>query len=140
MPKQLFVVVVGCGRLGTHLANELSRKGHGVVAVDADDSAFGDLSPEYSGFRVEGDATEFAVLKQAKVDQADLVITTTRDDNINLMIAQVARAEFGVPRVIARVFDPKREAIYKRMDVETVSPTSVAAELFLDLAEKEGSG
>jgi len=140
MAKDLFVVVVGCGRLGTHLANELSRMGHSVVAVDSDESAFSDLSPEYSGFRIEGDATEFAVLKQAKIDQADLVITTTRDDNINLMIAQVARAEFGVPRVIARVFDPQREAIYKRMDVETVSPTSVAAELFLDLAEKEGSG
>lgn len=139
MPTGMYIVIVGCGRLGAHLANHLSRDGHSVVAIDTDERAFGNLSPEYSGFKVEGDATELAVLQQAKADKADLVIATTRDDNENLMVAQVAKAQFGVPRVLARVFEPKREAIYRRLGVETICPTSVAAELFLKSVAKEGS-
>lgn len=139
MPTGKYIVIVGCGRLGAHLANHLSRDGHSVVAIDTDERAFGNLSPEYSGFKVEGDATELAVLQQAKADKADLVIATTRDDNVNLMVAQVAKAQFGVSRVLARVFEPRREAIYRRLGVETICPTSVAAELFLKSVAKEGS-
>lgn len=131
MASDLFIVIVGCGRLGSHLANQLSRAGHGVVAIDSDDSAFTNLSLEYSGFRVEGDATELAVLKQAKVSKADLVIATTRDDNVNLMVAQVAKRAFSVPRVMARVFNPRRLAVYQRLGVETICPTLMAAEVFL---------
>jgi len=139
MAADLFIVIVGCGRLGSRLANELSRSGHGVVVIDTDEQAFGKLSPEYSGFRIEGDATELAVLKQAKTDKADLVIATTRRDNINLMVAQVAKAAFGVPRVLARVFEPRRQAVYQRLGVETICPTSVAADLFLRSIAKEVS-
>jgi len=63
MPTGKYIVIVGCGRLGAHLANHLSRDGHSVVAIDTEDRAFGNLSPEYSGFKVEGDATELAVLQ-----------------------------------------------------------------------------
>ena len=132
MASDLFIVIVGCGRLGSHLANQLSRAGHGVVVIDLAEKAFANLSAQYSGFSVEGDATELAVLQQAKVDKADIVIATTRDDNVNLMVAQVARAEFSVPRVLARVFEPRRKPIYRRLGIETVCPTSVAAELFLE--------
>ena len=132
MASDLFIVIVGCGRLGSHLANQLSRAGHGVVVIDTDEHAFGSLSPEYSGFRVEGDATELAVLKQAKVDKADMVIATTRNDNVNLMVAQVARTVFAVPRVLARVFEPARKPIYRRLGIESICPTSVAADLFLE--------
>ena len=139
----MYIVIVGCGRLGAYLANGLSREGHGVVTIDIDERAFGGLSPEYGGFRVEGDATELAVLRQAKMDQADVVIATTQEDNVNLMVAQVARKVFAVPRVLARVFDPKREGIYRRLGVETVCPTSTAADLFLRSVRGqvgEGSG
>jgi trk system potassium uptake protein TrkA len=138
MASDLFIVIVGCGRLGSHLANQLSRAGHGVVVIDSEERAFGNLSPEYSGFRVEGDATELAVLKQAKADKADLVIAATRDDNVNLMVAQVAKTAFGVARVLARVFEPRREAVYRRLSVETICPTTVSAELFLKSIAKEG--
>ena len=131
MSSDLYVVIVGCGRLGSYLANALSGKGHGVVAIDIDDRAFANLSAAYSGFRAEGDATEMAVLREAKMDKADLVIATTHEDNVNLMVAQVARKAFSVPRVLARVFDPRREAVYRRLGIETICPTSVAADLFL---------
>lgn len=139
MADEQFIVIVGCGRLGSFLANRLSRVGHGVVVIDSDDRTFGKLSPEYSGFRIEGDATELAVLKQAKMDEADLVVATTREDNVNLMIAQVAKAEFGVARVLARVFEPRREEAYRRLGVETICPTAVAADLFLRSISRDGS-
>jgi trk system potassium uptake protein TrkA len=126
-----FVIIVGCGRLGSYLANRLSRDGHSVVAIDVDEAAFRALAAEYSGFRVEGDATELAVLRQAKVDKADLVVATTREDNVNLMVAQFAKRLFKVRRVMARVFDPRREDLYRALGVDTLCPTSVAADLFL---------
>jgi len=137
MACDLFVVVIGCGRLGSHLANHLSGCGHGVVTVDCDERAFSNLSAGYCGFRVEGDATELAVLQKAKMASSDLVIATTRDDNINLMVAQVARSMFSVPRVLARVFNPRREAIYKRLGIETICPTAVSGELFLQSISKD---
>jgi len=131
MKNNRYIVIVGCGRLGSHLANQLSREGHSVVVIDTDEATFNDLSPDFSGFRVEGDAVHMAVLKEAKLKNADVLIATTHEDNVNLMVAQVARKVFGVPNVLARVFDPKREEVYARLGIETICPTSVAAEIFL---------
>ena len=131
MRNSLYIVIVGCGRLGSHLANHLSRAGNSVVVIDRHERTFNDLSPDFSGFRVHGEATQMAVLKQAKINRADVLIATTHEDNVNLMVAQVAREIFGVPHVLARVFDPKREEVYAQLGIDTVCPTSVAAEIFL---------
>ena len=140
MKNSRYVVIVGCGRLGSILANRLSREGHSVVVIDRNGSTFEDLSPDFSGFRVEGDATQMAVLKEAKLQRADVLIATTHDDNINLMVAQVAQKILDVPRVLARVFDPRREKIYTQMGIETICPTSVAAEMFLDAIARDTGG
>lgn len=133
MPRSpsLYVVVVGCGRLGSYLACQLSRDGHSVVVIDEDEKALEGLPPEYGGFRIEGDATELAVLRQAKADRADLLIAATHNDNINLMVAQVAKRFLDVPEVVARVFDPRREGTFRALGVDTVCPTSVAGDLLL---------
>lgn len=137
--KSLFIIIVGCGRLGSYLANSFSREDHSVVAIDVNGDAFDNLSEEFSGFRLEGDATELALLKQAKADKADLFIATTNDDNINLMAAQVARKVFQVPRVMARVFDPKRGVVYRDLGVETICPTSISGDyLMQSLIEPKG--
>ena len=139
------VLVVGCGRLGSHLANLLSADGHRVVVVDRSDAAFARLSAEsFSGYRIAGDAAEPAVLRRAGIERADLLITATHDDNLNLMVALVGKRVFAVRHVLARVYDPAREALYHELGVETVCPTLVAAEHFFDLlaraaAEREGS-
>jgi len=129
--ERLFTIIVGCGRLGSYLANRMSHDGHHVVVIDIDESAFDRLSAEYSGFRVEGDATEFAVLTQAKIDDADLVIAAAREDNVNLMVAQIARKLFHVPRVMARVYDPQQAEIYRDFGIEAICPTSIAGDVFL---------
>lgn len=131
MNHNRYIVIVGCGRLGSHLANRLSRAGNAVVVIDVDPDTFNDLTPQFSGFRLEGDATHMAVLKEAKLINADVLIATTHDDNVNLLVAQVAQKVFGVPQVLARVFDPRREEVYARLGIETICPTSVAADIFL---------
>ncbi len=131
MKNSLYIVIVGCGRLGSHLANQLSHVGHSVVVIDRDEAMFNGLSPDFSGFRVVGDATQIAVLKEAKLKNADVLFAATHEDNVNLMVAQVARKVFNVQHVLARVFDPRREQIYDQLGIETICPTSVAAEMFL---------
>jgi len=144
MKNSLYIVIVGCGRLGAHLANQLSRDGNSVVVIDRDETTFNHLSSGFSGFRIGGDATQMAVLQQAKLKKADIFIATTHEDNVNLMVAQVARKIFSVPHVLARVFDPKREEVYAHLGIDTICPTSVAADIFLraianGAAETEGS-
>ena len=132
--KTLFVVIVGCGRLGSHLANLLSHEGHRVVVVDRDDRAFEKLAADlYSGSRIAGDASEPSVLKQAGVGKADLLITATHDDNVNLMVALVAKKVLGARKVMARVYDPAREELYRDVGLETVCPTLIAGEAFFKL-------
>lgn len=133
MAESRYIVVVGCGRLGALLASHLSTKGHRVVIIDAQQPALSKLSAEFSGFKLIGDATEMDVLRQAKVSQADCLLAVTDRDNINLMVAQVARTLFEVPRVIARVYDPTREAIYNEFGIDTISPTQLSASALLEI-------
>lgn len=131
-----YVVIVGCGRLGALLAGLLSEVGSNVVVIDRDESAFGALSAEFSGFRITGDAVEMEVLRTAKLHQADCLLATSEQDNVNLMVAQVARLVFGVPRVLARVYDPQREAVFREFGIEIISPTRLMAETFLAVLQQ----
>jgi len=140
MTPYRYIVIVGCGRLGSMLANQLSRQGCSIVVVDRDEAAFRNLSTEFSGFQVTGDAAELAVLRQAKIDQADCLLAATRHDNVNLMVAQVARTVFGVPKVIARVFDPTREEVYRQFEIETICPTQLSANAFLAALQDQSEG
>ena len=129
--KSQYIVIIGCGRLGSLLAGRLSAQGHSVVVIDQREATFNNLSSEFSGFQVTGDAVELATLRKAKVDKADCLVAVTREDNVNLMVVQIAKIVFEIPTVMARVFDPAREAIYREFEIETVSPTQLSADLFL---------
>jgi len=133
----LFVVVVGCGRLGSMVANRLSLLGHHVTVVDNRESAFASLSPEYSGFHVEGDATEFATLREADVGQADVVVVATENDNINLMVGQVARHMMGVRRVIARVTVPEREEVFYELGLDTICPATIVSDEIVESLRRD---
>jgi trk system potassium uptake protein TrkA len=127
------IVIVGCGRLGSSLANSLSADGHRIIVIDNRQHAFDKLSAAFSGFQITGDATELQTLKDANIGQADCLFATTTADNTNLMVAQIARTIFNVSLVVARVYDPQREAVYSNFGVETVSPTRLSAEVFYRL-------
>lgn len=130
------IIIVGCGRLGAMLASRLSRAGSRVVVIDLDSTAFALLEAGFSGFRVTGDAVEHDVLREAGLAEADCLLAVTAKDTLNLMVAQVAKTVFAVPRVVARVYDPARESLYRRLGIDTVSPTSLAAREFLQLVEQ----
>jgi trk system potassium uptake protein len=129
--KQLYVVIVGCGRLGSYLAERLSQGRQRVMVIDTDADALGRLSLEYSGFQLEGDASELAVLTEANVAEADVLIVTTHRQNTNLLVGQIAKKLLGVPRVIARVSDIRREDIYRQLGIDTVCAVSMLGDAIL---------
>lgn len=127
----MFVLIIGCGRLGSSLANELSKTGHNIVIVDRNREAFNLLSIEFSGFKVTGDGSDQEVLQEARVSEADIVAAVTDDDNANLFIAQCARELYQVPDVLARVSDPVKGEIFQEMGLRVLSPTRISAEAFV---------
>jgi trk system potassium uptake protein TrkA len=128
--KRQYVVIVGCGRFGSYLANRYSKTGSSVVVVDPDPESFSALSSDFSGFTIEGNAFEYAVLQQAKTGKADLFVAATEKDSTNLFCAHVARAHFRVPEVVARVYDPELSRMYEGTGITTISPVLVSVEHF----------
>jgi trk system potassium uptake protein TrkA len=136
MTTQRFILIIGCGRLGRILATRFSRLGDSVVVVDQDPSRFEQLSAEFSGFTVAGDAGELDVLRRADIEKANYLLATTGKDNLNLMVAQIALHVFKTPHVVARVYDPRRESIYHQLGIEVINPLQESAEAFIEaLAE-----
>lgn len=125
-----YVIIVGCGRLGSHLASLLSKARRSVVVIDKEQQAFHRLTDEFSGFTIEADAVEIDTLLEAKINKADVLVATTNDDNTNIMVAQIAKKIFSVPKVVARLFEPTRQIVYEELDIETISPTVLSSVAF----------
>lgn len=133
----MYAVIAGCGSLGRRLAENLSGEGNEVVVLDSRQEALDALSPEFGGFRLLGDAGDLTMLRRAKLGSAELVIAATDDDNTNLFVSQAARLVFSVGRAMARVHDPSRERVFRRLGIETVCPAAAAAGLMLKLIREE---
>lgn len=125
----MYVIIVGCGRVGATLATSLSQEGHAVVVVDRNQDSFRRLGDEFSGTTVVGNAIDEDVLKSAGIERADAFVTATSGDNTNLMVAQIAQKIYGVRRVVARCYDPVRSDAYEAFGLQTVCPTTVGAGL-----------
>lgn len=125
----MYIVIVGCGRLGAQLATKLSEEGHDVAVVDRNPGNFSRLSDEFNGATVTGVGFDIEVLKSAGIEHADGFAAVTDGDNMNIMAAQVAKTIFKVPMVIARVFDPVKGETYRALGLETVCPTTSAANI-----------
>ncbi len=125
----MYIIIVGCGRLGAQLATKLSEEGHDVAVVDRNSSNFARLSDEFNGATITGVGFDIEVLKSAGIEHADGFAAVTDSDNMNIMAAQVAKTIFKVPMVIARVFDPIKGETYRALGLETVCPTTSAANI-----------
>ena len=115
------VVVMGCGRVGASVADGLSRIGHDVAVIDRDSTAFERLSPEFAGDRVLGLGFDREVLLRAAIQDADAFAAVSSGDNSNIISARLARETFGVRRVVARIYDAKRAAVYERLGIPTIA-------------------
>ena len=116
-------VIIGCGRLGAGLADTLYDNGGNVTVIDIDKDAFRKLSPAFGGLTVVGDATDIDLLHDIGMEKAADVIVVTNNDNTNIMVAQLAKEMFKVQRVIARLYDPERECVYRQLEIDTICPS-----------------
>jgi trk system potassium uptake protein len=126
------IVIMGCGRVGSLLAAQLYREGHEVGIIDMSQKSFRRLPDDFRGLAVIGTGIDEDVLRAAGIEGADAFVAVTEGDNRNIMAAQVAREIFGVPQVVARIYDPGREAIYRELGIDTVCPTTVVCSLIQD--------
>ncbi|HEX9116578.1 MAG TPA: TrkA family potassium uptake protein [Anaerolineae bacterium] len=118
------VIIVGCGRLGSELADRMSHDGDEVVVVDKDPKAFLRLGEGFKGRTIAGVGFDRDVLTKAGVERADALAAVTSGDNSNIVAARTAHNIFHVPKVVARIYDPRRAEIYARLGLLTVSSTS----------------
>ena len=142
----MFVLIVGCGRVGSAIAKRTIRQGHEVSVLDENQEAHAlldhdlDQTWEDSGGRITvGTALEVEALDAAGIQQADVVVCSTDGDNTNIVVAQIARKRFQVPKVVVRVLDPYRADWYSQQGLHTVCPTQVAIEMLTE-AVSDGGG
>ena len=134
------VIVVGCGRVGSQLANMLSDNGNNVCVIDRNPDAFANLGRNFNGSVIQGIGYDEETLIKAGVEEADVVAAVTQLDNANLMVAEVASRLFDVPHVIARLYNPDHERAYMQLGIDYVCGTSlVAEEVFSKIAVGHGS-
>jgi len=115
------VIVVGCGRVGSGLAQSLTREGHSVAIIDRRGPAFRRLPEEWVGDRIVGSGFDRDDLEQAGAKGADALAAVTSGDNTNILTVRIAREHYNIPNVVARIYDPRRAEIYQRLGIPTVA-------------------
>jgi trk system potassium uptake protein TrkA len=115
------IVLVGCGRVGAGLADALEGQGHSVAIIDKTRRAFRRLPADFGGILVEGSGFDRAALEEAQITRAGALAAVTSGDNSNVLTARIARETYGIERVVARIYDPRRAEIYQRLGIPTVA-------------------
>ena len=118
------VIVVGCGKMGSGLALELVRKGHQVTVVAASIDEFSMLGKGFSGETIVGVGFDQQILEQAGIKRADAIVACTKSDETNAVIGRISRNIYKVPRVISRLYDPRKAEIYRTLGIQTIATTS----------------
>lgn len=128
---------MGCGRVGSSVADGLSRIGHDVAVIDRDGTAFNRLSPDFAGERVLGLGFDRDVLLRAGIEEAEAFAAVSSGDNSNIISARLARETFGVQRVVARIYDAKRAAVYERLGIPTIATVPWTTDRLLNALLRE---
>jgi len=121
-------IVVGCGRVGSAVAQQLQASGWDVTVLDENEDALGRLGENWSGGFVVGHGMDMQLLREAGIEEADAAVVTTDGDNTNIVVAQVAQKQFDVPTVVVRMLDPARAQFYASRGLRVICPTSSAIE------------
>lgn len=123
----MHAVVVGCGRVGSTVARELAEAGHDVVVIDKTAEAFARLGADFGGRMIAGVGFDRGILTKAGLGPDSAMLAVTSGDNSNILVARVARETFGVERVVARIYDPRRAKVYERLGIPTVATVAWTA-------------
>jgi len=133
------IVIMGCGRVGSTLAHILEEQGHSVAIIDQNREAFRKLRSGFKGKRIVGVGFDQDVLVEAGIEDADAFAAVSSGDNSNVIAARVVRESFGVERVAARIYDPRRAEVYQRLGIPTVATVRWTADQMLRRLLPEGS-
>ena len=125
-------IIMGCSRVGARLAEMLSEDGCQVTIIDTDMASFKRLPQNFSGTALVGSGLDEEALVRAGIETADAFVAVTQGDNRNIMASQVARHIFKVPRVVCRIYDPLRRDLFSELGLETISSTTVVAQIVKD--------
>jgi len=128
----MYVIIVGCGRVGAELAKLLSGEGHDVVVIDKSRESFNRLGDSFNGLTMVGNGFDLALLRQVGIEKADAFCAVANGDNTNLISAQVAKKIFRVPKVFARIYDPQRAHIYAALGLDIISGTMLFSAMLRD--------
>ena len=135
--KKENIIVIGCGRLGSTIAGNLSERNLNLMIVDIDQSSFRKLSASYGGLSKEGDGTDIDLLESVGIADADIVIASTDEDDVNILISQIAKVIYKVPDVIARIYDTSKVMICESFDIHVISPTALSIKAFQKMVFNE---
>ncbi len=126
------IVIAGCGRVGSALAETLADDGHDVTVIDSRPEALDGLGKSFNGHTLLGQAYDVGTLQAARIEDADVFVAVTDSDNANLMAVEVSKEVFKVPRTIARLYDPAREASYQALNISFITGTRLITEAMYD--------
>ncbi|MGL5693761.1 MAG: NAD-binding protein [Peptostreptococcaceae bacterium] len=126
----MYIIIVGCGRVGATLLKELSDDGHDLVIIDKDKGNLDKLGSGLNAKRVLGVEYDIDVLKEAGIERADVFLALTQNDSINIAACQIAKDIFEVPKVIAKVYDLTKEHIYISLNIDYINPIRLGVEEF----------
>ncbi len=127
----MYIVIVGCGKIGSIVARELANQNHNISVVERDGEKLASLGGGFNGFVTKGIEFDHDNLVAAGIEKADAVLAMTEDDNINITVALVATQIFGVKRVIAQVNEPARRHVYDALEIEVISPVRMGVNALL---------
>jgi trk system potassium uptake protein TrkA len=133
------IVIMGCGRVGSTIAHILEDQGHSVAVIDQDAEAFRKLRSGFKGRKITGYGFDRDVLIEAGIEDADAFAAVSSGDNSNIIAARVVRESFGIQRVAARIYDPRRAEVYQRLGIPTVATVRWTADQMLRTLLPEGA-
>ncbi len=126
------IVIMGCSRVGARLAEMLVKDGHQVTVLDVNALSFRRLPQDFGGIALLGSGLDENILIEAGIKQADAFVAATQGDNRNIMAGQIARHIYKMPRVVCRIYDPLRRDLYSELGLETISSTTIVAQMIKD--------
>ncbi|HEV2240670.1 MAG TPA: TrkA family potassium uptake protein [Streptosporangiaceae bacterium] len=135
----MHIVIMGCGRVGSTIAHILEDQDHSVAVIDQDPDAFRKLTASFKGSKITGIGFDRDVLIEAGIEHADAFAAVSSGDNSNVISARVVRESFGIERVVARIYDPRRAEVYQRLGIPTVATVRWTADQMLRKLLPEGA-
>ncbi len=134
----MYFIVIGCGKVGSQLAKYLSEN-HNVVIIDRNPASFRALGPVFNGITIAGNCINLDILRDAGIEKCDGIAAVTNDDNVNIVVGQIAKKMFDINKCIIRIVDPEKNEIYRRLGYDVISGQQLVAAIIRDKLIEKGT-